>query len=316
MLSRLERAEAAATAQMLDTGFGFEAWAASVVFERAVDIFGEGTMVLQNVRYGNFRSAAGEIDLVVVREVPAAEIGLSKDSTENSAKPSKELPRRFVKVLAFVESKRNADDIGLAFGSYQSLLAWLVGERTRYDPQQFACARFPSGHFEGSARLEHAENGVRWTFSPQSFSAFRRDEQAGLYVDNLWFCTLVPQKALTGINARGRQRLIQRCAERSLASMGVRGAAKALAMAELEVEPVLDDTCFETLRGLYETGEVHELAKRTRKGEEAQADAVAEAVASVDRVSMSAFDVLHLYHSRDEWAEQVIFVKNMRGKKV
>jgi len=52
-----------------------------------------------------------------------------------------------MEVLAVVEMKRNPDDVGDAFLSYQSSLSWLAGLKHLYDPAIWKTKAYPKGHF-------------------------------------------------------------------------------------------------------------------------------------------------------------------------
>lgn len=98
-------------------------------------------------------------------------------------------PEQPVEVLAMIEVKRNINDLAHGFRQRQDNLAWLTGDRTRYDPQTFRTGYFQSGHFDRPASHQH--QGNTFVFTPASFRLFRRDAATGLFLDRLCFITRV-----------------------------------------------------------------------------------------------------------------------------
>jgi len=90
-------------------------------------------------------------------------------------------------VLAVVEVKRNLNDLAHGFGLRQENLAWLTGDTAHYDPGQCRTTYFRSGHFDREAI--HQQDGDSFVFARSSFSRFRRDPAAGLFLDRLCFIT-------------------------------------------------------------------------------------------------------------------------------
>lgn len=92
-----------------------------------------------------------------------------------------------VVVLAAVEAKRNVNDLAHGFLHRQRDLAWLTGERDRYDPTQFRTQGFPGGHFDRDAI--HPEGDTVYRFNPASFRHFRRDPESNWFTDRLFLIT-------------------------------------------------------------------------------------------------------------------------------
>jgi hypothetical protein len=120
--------------------------------------------VLRGVTLG---AARMELDQLLVRQVG--------DATEP------------VEVLAVVEVKRNINDLAHGFRLRQQNLAWLTGDRTRYDPGQHRTRSFPSGHFDRNAA--HEVGGRRWVVGPDSFGRFRHPDPVAIGLDRLFFIT-------------------------------------------------------------------------------------------------------------------------------
>ena len=62
-------------------------------------------------------------------------------------------------MLAFIEVKRNPDDLGEAYCSYQPSLRWLCGLEEEYDPTDYVTKAYPTGHFDSN--YYHA-TGDKW----------------------------------------------------------------------------------------------------------------------------------------------------------
>jgi hypothetical protein len=92
-----------------------------------------------------------------------------------------------VEVLAVVEAKRNVNDLAHGFARRQEDLAWLTGERDRYDPAEYRTRAFPAGHFDRPAG--HRQDGETFALAPGSFRRFTRDPAAGLFLDRLYLVT-------------------------------------------------------------------------------------------------------------------------------
>ena len=105
-----------------------------------------------------------------------------------------QIPREsyFCDVLGVVEVKRNADDIGQAFCSYQEPLLWLCGVQSRYDSSTFSSRVYKDGHFTYCV-LDHS--GETLVLSKESFaSILPRDEHERevapfLFKDKIYFIT-------------------------------------------------------------------------------------------------------------------------------
>jgi hypothetical protein len=144
----------------------------------------EGLRVLSAVKLG---AAGVEFDQFVVR-VPS--------------------PGRPVEVLAAVEAKRNINDLGHGFHRRQADLAWLTGDRGRYDAGLYRTRRFPLGHFDRGAT--HAAGGEEYLFTPDSFRRFTRDQATSVFLDRLYFVTR--PGPLWGLSAAALARVARRAA--------------------------------------------------------------------------------------------------------
>lgn len=101
-------------------------------------------------------------------------------------------PRRSgrpVEVLAVVEVKRNVNDVAHGFRRRQENLAWLTGDSAHYRPQAYRTRHFRSGHFDREAVHQH--EGEPLPFTRRSFRLFRRDPDAKLFLNRLYFVTRV-----------------------------------------------------------------------------------------------------------------------------
>jgi hypothetical protein len=90
-------------------------------------------------------------------------------------------------VLAVIEVKRNVNDLAHGFRRRQEDLAWLTGETGRYNPAAHRTRQYPTGHFTRAA--VGTDDGETCLLSPDSFRHFRRDPEAGLFLDRLYFIT-------------------------------------------------------------------------------------------------------------------------------
>jgi hypothetical protein len=163
----LDREEAALNELLTKRGRGsgragtaFEEEALEVTRER---IAPSDAHILQTVRLG---AAGVELDVVVVRQ-PGG-------------------PDAPVEVLAVVEAKRNANDLGHGFSRRQIDLAWLTGDRAAYDPAEHRTGTFDAGHFDRPAA--HWQDGRPFVFAPGSFGRFARNG-SGHFRDGLWLVT-------------------------------------------------------------------------------------------------------------------------------
>lgn len=112
-----------------------------------------------------------------------------------------------VEVLAMVEAKRNINDLDIGFRHRQSNLAWFTGDQDAYDSESYRTAKYPTGHFEGTAT--HEENGDEYQFNISSFRHFRREPLSGHFLDRLYFIT-TPGR-LFGMSSDEMSRLQHRC---------------------------------------------------------------------------------------------------------
>ena len=110
-----------------------------------------------------------------------------------------------VVVRAVVEAKRNPNDLAHGFRRRQQNLAWLSGDRQRYDPERYRNRQYPTGLFD--REFVHKQYGQSFVFDPDSFQQFQPDESGwvwhGLYMvtraGTLWG---VHRKALARIAFR------------------------------------------------------------------------------------------------------------------
>ena len=109
-------------------------------------------VILKNVTLG---AGSFELDKIVLRgkgqdkglsegSESSAQAELSKQLGEGGApqqkpgreqEPEPEPEPEEVEVLAIVEEKVNVNDIGTAFGHFQTTIAWLTGDKDGYSPQ-------------------------------------------------------------------------------------------------------------------------------------------------------------------------------------
>lgn len=174
--SGLDREEAALEALQRERGRGsgrsgsdFEDRAVEAVREHVLPELGgaggsrERLRILRSVRLG---AADTELDQVVVRSGT---------------------PGEPVEVLALVEAKRNPNDLGHGFRRRQENLAWLRGDRDRYDPERFRNRHFPTGHFDRAA--VHRQDGAEFSLAASSFAGLQQDAATGLVLGGLYLVT-------------------------------------------------------------------------------------------------------------------------------
>ena len=120
--------------------------------------------IIKNVKFGTASSkgSTGELDSIICTRIPFPDrfVGVKPRSS-------------FCKVLAVVEIKRNPDDIGEAFVSYQKSLAWLGGWTSTYAAEEWKTKTHPSGHF-GDKPFMIVRGDEIMAFAVESFSHFRR----------------------------------------------------------------------------------------------------------------------------------------------
>lgn len=111
-------------------------------------------------------------------------------------------------VLALVEAKRNANDLGHGFLRRQRNLAWLTDDTARYDPARHRTSAFPTGHFDRAAL--HYGQGETTVLDRGSFSGFRVDAATGWFLDRLYFVTR--PGTLWGVSGAALGRIAHRAA--------------------------------------------------------------------------------------------------------
>jgi hypothetical protein len=141
-------------------------------------------VVLTGVRLG---AADTELDQVIVR--PGA-------------------PGVPVEVLALVEAKRNPNDLGHGFRRRQENLAWLRGDRQRYDAERFRNRHFPTGHFDRAA--VHRQGGEEFAIAAASFARLEPDPATGMVLRGLYLVTR--WGALWGVSGAALARIQHRVA--------------------------------------------------------------------------------------------------------
>jgi hypothetical protein len=153
------------------SGKSFERVAEETTRDRIVSMIlppvGDGSAAFQILRQVRLGAAEIELDLVVVRKGESA--------------------AELVEVLAVVEAKRNINDVGHGFLRRQANLAWLTGDRSRYEPAARRTRTFPTGHFD--CPTTHREGNTTFLFGPTSFRRFVRDPESGFYLDGLFLIT-------------------------------------------------------------------------------------------------------------------------------
>mmetsp|Transcript_20626 Transcript_20626/g.28401 ORF Transcript_20626/g.28401 Transcript_20626/m.28401 type:complete len:526 (-) Transcript_20626:58-1635(-) len=125
-------------------------------------------IVLRNMKMAMAASkgVSAELDCLVVQRDPSHH-DWARKALDKSSKPLV-----FCRVLAAVEVKRNPDDLGEAFLSYQKALNWLAGHEQTYDPLTWMNRAYPTGHFKDRPFI-HDHDGERLVFTPESFSSLR-----------------------------------------------------------------------------------------------------------------------------------------------
>ena len=77
------------------------------------------------------------------------------------------------------EVKRDSSDLGNAVAKSTMVMAWLSGETSRYDPEEWTNRHYPCGHFglaaDGATERTHActSRGITYLFDRRSFANFR-----------------------------------------------------------------------------------------------------------------------------------------------
>ena len=110
-----------------------------------------------------------------------------------------------VDAVAMCEVKLDASDLGKAVSKSAEVMAWLGGERSRYDPEEWTNRHYPCGHFalaeDGETERVHActSRGVTYLFDRQSFASFRerdgRHEQPAALPPRLHVVTSTRRRA-------------------------------------------------------------------------------------------------------------------------
>ncbi len=113
-----------------------------------------------------------------------------------------------VEVLAAVEAKRNANDLGHGFHRRQQNLAWLTGDTAAYDPAAHRTRSFPAGHFDRPTT--HREDHEEFRFGPGSFRRFTRDPGSGFFLDGLYL--MARPGPLLGVSGAAQARIAARVA--------------------------------------------------------------------------------------------------------
>jgi hypothetical protein len=106
---------------------------------------------VRNMKFGlaSSKGSTAEIDSLICRRVSKKDaLSWSVFNSSSSGSSSTKPAWTAVEVLAVCEVKRNADDCGDAFASYQPSMRWLCGLREEYDPALYVTKAFPNGHFE------------------------------------------------------------------------------------------------------------------------------------------------------------------------
>jgi len=123
-------------------------------------------IVVRNVKLGmaSQRGTTAEIDSLVCMCAPRP-ASLAGHRIARSGE--------FCRVLAVIEVKVKADDIGEAFCSYQQSLAWLCGLEHMYDPILWKTKAYPKGHFDRP--FLHWSHGQRQNllFTRESFEEIK-----------------------------------------------------------------------------------------------------------------------------------------------
>eukprot|EP01105_Mastigella_eilhardi_P010992 TRINITY_DN2536_c0_g1_i2.p1 TRINITY_DN2536_c0_g1~~TRINITY_DN2536_c0_g1_i2.p1 ORF type:complete len:439 (-),score=135.79 TRINITY_DN2536_c0_g1_i2:1353-2594(-) len=118
-----------------------------------------------------------------------------------------ETPTSPVEVLAVAEVKHNISDVGEAFSHYQKTLAWLTGDKSKYDPANYKNKFYRQGHFTKATHKDTAMH-ESFVFALGSFRRFCADRD-GYFMEGLYFCTKegTPQPLHSGALAILQSRL-------------------------------------------------------------------------------------------------------------
>lgn len=182
-LERLQREQGRRSGR---SGGEFEALAEELTRAHLLPVLaGRGAARVEVLRGVTLGAAATELDQVVLR--PAARGGPAE-------------------VLAVVEVKRNPNDLGHGFLRRQENLAWLRGDRDRYDPEALRTRTFPEGHFDHAVVL--GRSGERHTVTPESFAGLARDPATGHVLHGL--CLITRSGWLWGASAAALSRIAHR----------------------------------------------------------------------------------------------------------
>ena len=114
---------------------------------------------VRNIKFGmaSAKGSTAEFDSLICRRLPrsptyspsAHEGSNSGGSETNELQPGTRASEAVhVEVLAVCEVKRNPDDLGDAFESYQPSLRWLCGLQDEYDSADYVTKAYPRGHFD------------------------------------------------------------------------------------------------------------------------------------------------------------------------
>eukprot|EP01041_Mallomonas_annulata_P004756 gene4756-9454_t len=151
-----------------ERGFSFEDAAEKVLYDHLLPTLAKKEnvsisklLVVRNVKLGmaSQKGSTAEIDCLICMKAPRPESMIANTASKYS---------EFCKVLAVVEVKRNADDIGDAFCGYQQSLSWLCGLQDQYNASTWVTKAYPRGHFDS--------NGENLMFTKESFEDLSRHE--------------------------------------------------------------------------------------------------------------------------------------------
>ena len=105
---------------------------------------------------------------------------VEEPSAERKRRSGQKLPEGvLLDAVAICEVKRDSSDLGIALTKSAEVMAWLSGERDRYQPDEWTNRFYPTGHFglaaDGVTERAHActNNGGSYLFDRASFAAFR-----------------------------------------------------------------------------------------------------------------------------------------------
>lgn len=169
-------------------GKEFETAAGDPLLEELLASLGGGgeLMALQGVTLG---MAKAEIDYLFctprVNGDAAAAVGtrevevVNEPGSKRKQRSGQTLPAGIVvDAVAMCEVKMDPSDLGKAVTKSAEVMAWLGGERGRYDPEEWTNRHYPCGHFglaaDGTTERAHActSRGVTYLFDRQSFASF------------------------------------------------------------------------------------------------------------------------------------------------